>query len=1307
MIKKLPVLLYLFLALPLAVLAQNGKLSGTVLDRDTKEPVPFAAVRVLSGGQLKGGGVADENGQYVVSPLTPGTYQVEASALGFRKIVVNEVRINFETTTRLNLSLPNEAKELNEVVVETYRVPLIDKDNTSTGTKLTGKDIEKLPSRNINTVLTTTAGVFSNDDGGALNVRGNRGGDNIVFVNGVRQFGTQYPPVETIAEISVITGGVPAQYGDALGGIISVTTKGAASNYRAGIQYETSRIFDRWNYNLVGGNFSGPLLRKTTTDPTTNKTSTRTILGVYAAYTYEYNRDPSPSAYNYLVAKPEVLRELEQRPFRLVPLADGSSVYRSAADFLQPGDFERVQARPNAAAGQNQFNLTLDYQPKENIIISVGGNYNYGHRQQSSNFNLFNYGLNPIFSRHDYNGFIRFRQTFPNLGNTESGFGLKNFYYQVQADYSRNFGISEDSRFRENVELYNYFGKFRERRVAFGADSLLGPGAAPFFYVYQPGTSTIVDSIPLLSDPSTRYRIVGNTISQGLLGGYDFEPFSGAGPAVNRNLQILDEFRGAPFGPNNIYQLLPAFGGLINGDARNNVDWAYNFFPGLNIDDPTQTVSPFSYPGQLLQNYGWNSDEQYRFTGQVAGDIGKHSIKLGFEYEQRVQRLYGAGDESNSLRTPWGAARRLLNNHIVNSPLRGTSNSSFTTSYLPNGNRVITIDPDLAVLTNGEGNIVNQSAYDRRIRQILGLPNNRLINPEELDPSLLSLRNFTPGELFGDGQNPVASYRGVNAYGDRYTARPSFNDFFTDTINRPIDAFRPIYLAGYIEDKFEINDLIIRAGVRVDQFDINQQVLRDNYSLTRLTTVGEANLGRFRNAAGEAFRTPGNIGSDYAVYLDKSADELVPGTNENEFRVVGFRNGRTFYDANGGEISNPVQIAQNGNFFPLYDITRLNTFERNLQRDRGITLDAFTDFRPQTNVMPRLAFSFPISEDALFFAHYDVLTQRPVSVTGNGRSGPNTGSNFGSPLQYYNLRDNNNNPFLTNPNLRPQRKIDYQLGFQQRLSQNTALKLSAFYSEVKDLIQVVNIIGGYPNPSFRTNDNIDFGVMKGMTASFDYRKRGGLGFGMNASYTLQFTEGSASDFATALLNTNTPNLRNITPQNWDQRHAIKLNLDYRTGDKEGPSIGGFYPFANAGINTTTFLGSGNPYTVDGSFWGGRSQIQGSINGARLPWNNRTGLRIDKTFYFKGLTSSEESSLNVYFYVQNLFNQVNTLEVYRRTGRPDDNGFLVSQFGQNQLSQGNIAPFSQETYIFYYQQLMLNPDFVTLPRRFRIGVSYSF
>ena len=59
------------LFLPILAIAQNGKLSGIITDKETKEALIGANIRVYSGGQMKGGTAANEKGEYVVSPLSP------------------------------------------------------------------------------------------------------------------------------------------------------------------------------------------------------------------------------------------------------------------------------------------------------------------------------------------------------------------------------------------------------------------------------------------------------------------------------------------------------------------------------------------------------------------------------------------------------------------------------------------------------------------------------------------------------------------------------------------------------------------------------------------------------------------------------------------------------------------------------------------------------------------------------------------------------------------------------------------------------------------------------------------------------------------------------------------------------------------------------------------------------------------------------------------------------------------------------------------------------------------------------------
>ena len=123
---------------------------------------------------------------------------------------------------------------------------------------------------------------------------------------------------------------------------------------------------------------------------------------------------------------------------------------------------------------------------------------------------------------------------------------------------------------------------------------------------------------------------------------------------------------------------------------------------------------------------------------------------------------------------------------------------------------------------------------------------------------------------------------------------------------------------------------------------------------------------------------------------------------------------------------------------------------------------------------------------------------------------------------------------------------------------------------------------------------------------------------------------------------------------------------------------------------------------------GGSFIQGGINTARLPWNNRTSIRVDKNFSFKPRKEGGKgSNLNVYFYVQNLFDVENVRIVYPYTGRPDDNGYLDSDLAERNIRELEASGGDADAYRMYYGILIADFDNVTLPRQARIGFTYSF
>jgi len=257
--RLLSVLVLLFVSF--YAIAQNGKLSGRVSDADTKEALIGVGVVISSGGQVKNRTSTDLKGEYESGPLTPGSYEVKFTYIGYQEFKVKELLIVFEKTTRYDVKMSSSSKTTQTVDV-VYKRPLIEMDGTNGGGVVDKNFIKNMGSRDISTaIVTVTPGAYQSDRGGGINLKGARTGDNAVFVNGVRQFGTSNPPAETIEEVAIITGGMPAQYGDALGGIIAYTTKNAAQKLSGTIQAESSSPFDGYHYNLLAGSLSGPLLK--------------------------------------------------------------------------------------------------------------------------------------------------------------------------------------------------------------------------------------------------------------------------------------------------------------------------------------------------------------------------------------------------------------------------------------------------------------------------------------------------------------------------------------------------------------------------------------------------------------------------------------------------------------------------------------------------------------------------------------------------------------------------------------------------------------------------------------------------------------------------------------------------------------------------------------------------------------------------------------------------------------------------------------------------------------------------------------
>ena len=359
--------------------------------------------------------------------------------------------------------------------------------------------------------------------------------------------------------------------------------------------------------------------------------------------------------------------------------------------------------------------------------------------------------------------------------------------------------------------------------------------------------------------------------------------------------------------------------------------------------------------------------------------------------------------------------------------------------------------------------------------------------------------------------------------------------------------------------------------------------------------------------------------------------------------------------------------------------------------------------------MPRIAFSFPISDEAYFAAHYDILTQRPQS----------TGLIRFNPITYLNWAQGNGGTF-SNPNLKPESTTDYEINFQQKVSRSSAFSISAFYKELRNMVQIINLEYAFPI-KYSTYGNIDFGTVKGLSFAYDLRRTNNIR--MNLSYTLSFADGTGSDPNTSsgiLSQAGQTNLREIKPLSFDQRHTLVASIDFRYGkgkDYSGPIWFNKQVFANAGLNLVVRAGSGTPYTRKSNITpeadftttaNSRAVIAGSLNGSRLPWSFKIDGKIDKDFEIgRGKNKKGDARkplyANVYLQVLNVLNTLNISTVYSATGSPSDDGYITSPGAQTTIAN----QVSSQAYIDLYHAAVNNPSNYQLPRRIHLGIQLNF
>ncbi|MFC2119885.1 TonB-dependent receptor domain-containing protein [Bacteroidota bacterium] len=252
----------------------TGKLKGYVTDKQTGEVILGANI-IIEGTYF--GAASDLDGYYYINNIPPGNYRVIVSAIGYRKVIVENISIRIDLTTNVDVELSSTIIEMEDEVVVTSTRPLVQKDLTSTSVTISSDEIRMMPVENVDQIVNLQAGVI----GGHF--RGGRSNDVSYLIDGVAvndvYNGERGLEVEnsSIRQMEVITGTFNAEYGQALSGVVNIVTQsgsnsfhGTATGFAGNYFSSNDQIFKNLDNldNLATKNFefslSGPVFDKLT-----------------------------------------------------------------------------------------------------------------------------------------------------------------------------------------------------------------------------------------------------------------------------------------------------------------------------------------------------------------------------------------------------------------------------------------------------------------------------------------------------------------------------------------------------------------------------------------------------------------------------------------------------------------------------------------------------------------------------------------------------------------------------------------------------------------------------------------------------------------------------------------------------------------------------------------------------------------------------------------------------------------------------------------------------------------------------------
>jgi outer membrane receptor protein involved in Fe transport len=249
--------LFLFLVLCAAPAAaqDRGSVAGKVSDKRSGHALAFASVTVV---EAKRGVLTDSEGQFLISGLAPGTYEIRVQFLGYKPDSRTGVVVVGGKSAAVSFTLEEQVVATTKQIEVTAERRLVEARQGTTVRTVNSNEIRNLPVQTIGEVLQQQAGINTEND--QIHVRGGRADETIFVVNGVAnrdlvtgQSTAGQLNARSVAEVNVATGAYDVRYGNALSGVVEIKLKEGGDKASAGITLTSGSYGGRNVQAVIGG----------------------------------------------------------------------------------------------------------------------------------------------------------------------------------------------------------------------------------------------------------------------------------------------------------------------------------------------------------------------------------------------------------------------------------------------------------------------------------------------------------------------------------------------------------------------------------------------------------------------------------------------------------------------------------------------------------------------------------------------------------------------------------------------------------------------------------------------------------------------------------------------------------------------------------------------------------------------------------------------------------------------------------------------------------------------------------------------